>query len=122
LNISCQDCGDIPSKYQGGEVRKERNSELANVIVAVEGSSFKNRKDAIAFAVLQKIAGDGPQVKWGNCNTPLYKTVAATGQEHFAIAAFNTSHSDSGLFGFILSAQSKGAGDVRVYSYFIIFS
>lgn len=122
LKVSSQHCDNTPSKYHGGEARKERNSQLASVAVAVEGASLKSYKDAIAFAVFQKVAGDGPRVKWGGCNTPLHKAVASAGQEPFAVSAFNASHTDSGLFGFILSAPSPYAGSVRIYTFEFIDS
>ncbi|XP_058791111.1 cytochrome b-c1 complex subunit 2, mitochondrial [Phymastichus coffea] len=112
LKVSTQHCENTQSHYHGGEMRKERNSQLASVAVAVEGASLKNFKEAIAFAVLQKVAGDGPKVKWGNCNAPLHKAVASAGQEPFAVSAFNASHTDSGLFGFILSAPGQYAGSL----------
>ncbi|NP_001165809.1 cytochrome b-c1 complex subunit 2, mitochondrial [Nasonia vitripennis] len=112
LNVSSQDSAVPASKYHGGELRKERNSQLASVAVAVEGAALKNQKDSIAFAVLQKAAGDGPKVKWGGCNTPLWKAVANKSQDPFAIVSFNASHSDSGLFGFVLSAPGESAGEL----------
>ena len=121
LNVSSQDPSTAPSKYRGGEIRKERNSELASVAVAVEGTSLKNQKDAIAFAVLQKVAGDGPRVKWGSNNGSLHKAVATAGQEPFAVSAINVSHSDSGLFGFVLSAPGQIAGAVSNFSLFFFF-
>ena len=102
------------SKYFGGEVRKERNSPLASVAVAVEGAGLDKEKDAIALAILQQIAGTGPRAKWGNSVTPLHKAVAsAAGNEPFAVTAFNASYSDSGLFGFVLSSTPNIAGAVN---------
>ncbi|KAL7300168.1 hypothetical protein TKK_0007014 [Trichogramma kaykai] len=110
LEVNSGEATDKAAKYLGGEVRKERNSELASVALAVEGGSLKNQKEAIAFAVLQKVAGEGPQVKWGACNTPLHKALCSASQDPFAAVAFNASHSDSGLFGLILSAPAASAG------------
>ncbi|KAJ8682035.1 hypothetical protein QAD02_017827 [Eretmocerus hayati] len=111
FEIPEQDGNTKPTKYYGGEVRKERNSEIASVGIAVEGASLANMKEAVAFAVFQKVLGDGPKVKWGNVNNPLAKSVAsAAGQHPFAIAALNASHTDSGVFGFLLSAPAETAG------------
>ncbi|XP_014217339.1 cytochrome b-c1 complex subunit 2, mitochondrial [Copidosoma floridanum] len=109
LSISSQEGCNPISKYMGGEIRKERNSELASVALAVEGTGLKNAKDAITFAVLQKAVGDGPKVKWGSCNTPLYKALCSTKQDLFAAVSFNASHSDTGLFGIIISAPADSA-------------
>ena len=111
IDVSSKECGDVSSKYYGGEIRKERDSELATVALAVEGASLQNHKDAVALAVLQKVAGEGPKVKWGGCNAPLYKALSSVG-EPFGATSFNASHSDSGLFGLIISAPSSTAGNV----------
>nr|AIX97498.1 mitochondrial core protein II [Ceratosolen solmsi] len=112
VDASTEMCGDIPSKYHERECRKDRLSNLAHVAVAVEGSSFENRKDCIAFAILQKIAGHGPQVKRGGSQTSFYKAVSQASEDIFAVGAFNAVYSDSGLFGFILNAPSKTAGSL----------
>ncbi|XP_012271872.1 cytochrome b-c1 complex subunit 2, mitochondrial [Orussus abietinus] len=118
LEISSGDTCNEASKYYGGELRKERNSPLASVAVAVEGASLNNEKDALAFAILQRAAGTGPRVKWGSSIAPLHKAVAAAaGQDPFAVTAFNATYSDSGLFGFILSAPGNIAGPLTKAAY-----
>ncbi|THK33028.1 cytochrome b-c1 complex subunit 2, mitochondrial [Diachasma alloeum] len=108
----------VPSKFAGGEIRKERNSPLASVALAVEGSGFDKEADALAFAVLQKAVGTGPHVKWGTSTAPLQRAVAsAAGSEPFAITAFNASYSDSGLFGFLLQAPASAAGPLTKAAY-----
>ncbi|XP_015595314.1 cytochrome b-c1 complex subunit 2, mitochondrial [Cephus cinctus] len=118
LQVSGRDSNSEPSKYVGGELRKERNSPLASVAVAVEGAGLDKEKDALALAVLQYAAGTGPQVKWGSSSAPLIKSVAsAAGSDPFAITAFNASYSDSGLFGFVLSAPRNVAGSLTTAAY-----
>lgn len=113
LNLPGGNASTAASKFWGGEVRKERNSELATVALAVEGSGLDKEKDALAFAVLQQVAGTGPRAKWGTSTAPLYKAVAsAAGSDPFAVSAFNASYSDAGLFGFVLSAPANIAGSV----------
>lgn len=114
LNVSDNNASDTPSKYIGGEIRKERNSDLATVGLAVEGTSLKNLKESIAFAVLQKVAGDGPRVKYGASSSPLAKALSSACPDHFGVVGFNASHSDSGLFGLILSAPAQSAGTVSL--------
>ncbi|XP_043281143.1 cytochrome b-c1 complex subunit 2, mitochondrial [Venturia canescens] len=118
LKLPGGDCSSPGSKFWGGEVRKERNSELATVAVAVEGSGLDKEKDALAFAVLQQVAGTGPRAKWGTSTAPLYKSVAsAAGSDPFAVSAINASYSDAGLFGFILSAPANVAGSLTKAAY-----
>jgi len=101
------------AKYRGGELRKERSSELSTVAVAVEAAGLNKEKDALACAILQRAIGSGPRVKWGSSASPLNKAVSAvTNTDHFALSAFNASYSDSGLFGFILSSVPNVAGSV----------
>lgn len=110
-----------PAKYYGGEQRKDRVSELASVAVAVEGSSYTNLKEAIALSVLQKVAGEGPRVKWGNDNGALAKAIASASSNPFAAVGLNTCHSDTGLFGFVLSSHADNAGAVSKIVYIRYF-
>lgn len=111
LTVHSGNAASTPSKYFGGEIRKERNSPIATVALAVESTGFDKDKDALAFAILQQAAGTGPQVKWGTSNAPLQRAVvAAAGNNPFAITSFNASYSDSGLFGIILQAPANVAG------------
>ncbi|XP_076680096.1 ubiquinol-cytochrome c reductase core protein 2 isoform X2 [Andrena cerasifolii] len=111
LGIGSQDNAVEASQYHGGELRKERASDLTSVAVAVEGASLKNEKDALACAILQRASGSGPRVKWGCSASPLHKHVSSVaGADPFALSTFNASYSDSGLFGFILCSAPKIAG------------
>nr|CAD7193588.1 unnamed protein product [Timema douglasi] len=77
-------------RYYGGEIRKEKHSDLAHVAVAAEGASLANEKDALAFAILRYILGAGPSIKWGGSPSPLYKSVSeAVGGLPFAVSALN---------------------------------
>lgn len=101
------------AKYHGGELRKERSSELTTVAVAVEAAGLNKEKDVLAYAVLQRAIGSSPSVKWGSNVSPLYRAVSgSTNTDQFALSAFNASYSDSGLFGFVLSSVPGVAGSV----------
>lgn len=101
------------AKYHGGELRKERSSELSTVAVAVETAGLKKEKDALTCALLQRAIGSGSRVKWGSSVSPLHKAVSGTtSADQFALSAFNASYSDSGLFGFVLSSVPSVAGSV----------
>lgn len=107
-----QDGAVTPSKYHGfGELRVDKAGSLAHVAVATQGGSLANQKEALAFAVLQYVAGAGASTKRGNVNGALGKVVtSAIGNEPFGFSAFNASYTDNGLFGFVLSAEAKSAG------------
>jgi len=103
------------AKYHGGELRKERSSELSTVAVAVEAAGLNKEKDVLACAVLQRTIGSGPRVKWGSSVSPLHKAVSeTTSTDQFALSAFNASYSDSGLFGFVLSSIPNVTGSVSL--------
>lgn len=104
-----------PSKYHGfGELRVDKTGDLAHVAIATQGGSLANQKEALAFAVLQHVAGTGAATKRGNVNGALGKVVSsALGSGQFGFGAFNASYSDNGLFGFVLSADAKDVGKVR---------
>jgi len=104
------------SKYHGGELRKERSSDLATVAIAVEAAGLNKEKDALAYAVLQRAVGSGPRVKWGSPVSPLQRELSsAASADNFAVLAFNLSYSDSGLFGVVLSSVPSVAGSVRFF-------
>ncbi|XP_015176224.1 PREDICTED: cytochrome b-c1 complex subunit 2, mitochondrial [Polistes dominula] len=118
LNVKSDNTQDIPTKYHGGELRKERNSSTATVAVAVESTGLNKEKDALALAVLQRAIGTGPQVKWGSSMSPIYKSASsAAGKQTFAISALNAVYSDSGLFGFIFSSEPSIAGSLTTCAY-----
>ncbi|KAI4499566.1 hypothetical protein M0802_005462 [Mischocyttarus mexicanus] len=118
LNVKSSNAQDVPTKYHGGELRKERNSSTTSVAIAVESAGLNKEKDALAFAVLQRAIGTGPQVKWGSSISPIYKSASGVaGKQTFAISALNATYSDSGLFGFILSCEPSIAGSLTTCTY-----
>lgn len=118
FTIGSEDRAVEPSKYSGGEIRKERSTDLTNVAVAVEGANMKNDKDALACAILQRATDAGPRVKWGSSGSPLQKQLeSAAGSDPFALSTINASYTDSGLFGFILCSAPKVAGALTKVAY-----
>lgn len=100
------------SQYYGGELRK-RCKGLAHIAVAAEGAGI-NKKEALAFGILQQSLGAGPKVKYGiNAGSTLAKAVAdAAGGETASVSALNVSHQDAGLFGIVISCEPRVAGQV----------
>ncbi|KAL0871967.1 hypothetical protein ABMA27_004409 [Loxostege sticticalis] len=95
-----------PSKYYGGELRKEMGGDLAHVALAVQGAPAGSPQ-ALALAVAAKALGNGPVTKWGGDNSPLAKALGNLGP--FAAAGFNVSYTDNGLFGIVLSVPKDEA-------------
>lgn len=96
---------DSASVFNGAtEARKERGGSWAHVAVATEGAALNKRADVLAFAILQAAIGTGPTTKYGESQGPLSRAVSCP------IKALNVSYTDSGLFGFVLSAKGKEAG------------
>ncbi|XP_011268973.1 cytochrome b-c1 complex subunit 2, mitochondrial [Camponotus floridanus] len=113
LNVGSGDKAAEASKYHGGELRKERSSDLSTVAIAVEAAGLNKEKDAITYAVLQRAVGSGPRVKWGSTVSPLQRELSsAVKADDFAALAFNASYSDSGLFGVVLSSVPSVAGSI----------
>ncbi|XP_014477322.1 PREDICTED: cytochrome b-c1 complex subunit 2, mitochondrial isoform X2 [Dinoponera quadriceps] len=113
LKVASGEKAPPASEYHGGELRKERTSELTTVAVAAEASGLNKEKDALAFAVLQRAIGSGPRVKWGTSVSPLQrKASGAANADQFAVSAFNASYTDSGLFGFVVCSMPDVAGSI----------
>ncbi|XP_034250725.1 cytochrome b-c1 complex subunit 2, mitochondrial [Thrips palmi] len=100
------------SQYYGGELRK-RGKGLAHIAIAAEGAGI-NKKEALAFGILQQALGTGAKVKYGaNAGSPLAKAVAdAAAGENASASALNVSHQDAGLFGVVITCEPKVAGQV----------
>lgn len=115
LNLDSGTATDAPSSISGGsDLRVDKAGEWAHVAVGTQGGAWSNAKEALAFAVLQQVAGSGAYAKRGNVNGALGKVVSgAIGNQQFGFTALNASYSDNGLFGFVLSADAKNAGKVN---------
>ncbi|KAF4524166.1 hypothetical protein B566_EDAN010622 [Ephemera danica] len=101
------------SSFHQGEVRQETSGPIAVVALATESAGLNNSKDALVFALLQRLVGTGPHVKWSAAaaGSPLGKAVSsAVGSEYAAASALNVSYTDSGLFGVVLAAPASVAG------------
>ncbi|XP_068906001.1 cytochrome b-c1 complex subunit 2, mitochondrial [Tenebrio molitor] len=113
LSLEPGEGSTTPSPYLGGEIRSDKGGELAFIAIGGQGAALKDSKEALAFAVLQRAQGVGPQVKWGSVdNGVLSKAIGGTGTTQFAITALNASYSDAGLFGVLVAAPGISAGKV----------
>ncbi|XP_039644579.1 cytochrome b-c1 complex subunit 2, mitochondrial isoform X1 [Perca fluviatilis] len=100
------------AQYRGGEIRLPSLSSLVHSAVVSE-SAAASTSEALAFSVLQHLLGAGLHVKRGSCaSSKLVQGVAKATADPFDVSAFNSSYSDSGLFGIYTISQPAVAGDV----------
>lgn len=98
------------------DLRVDKAGEWAHVAVATQGGALANPKEALAFAVLQRVAGTTSTTSGGNNDGALAKVVSAVlGNSQYGFSALNASYSDSGLFGFVVSADAREVGKVRTF-------
>jgi len=101
-----------PSKYIGGEAAYP-SAGNTHIALAFEGVATKDRKDAAALAVLQKLLGGGLQstrdAPGAGLQSRLHNNIVVPNKSVRSVYAFNISYSDTGLFG----VYAEVAGDVR---------
>ncbi|KAH8319486.1 hypothetical protein KR067_011184 [Drosophila pandora] len=102
---------DKPSSpnWYGGDARKDTAGHQTVVAVAGQGGAVSNHKEALAFAILEQAVGAGAATKRGNSAGLFGDAVACSGGSA-AVKAINASYSDAGLFGFVVSSDSKNVG------------
>jgi len=105
---------ETKAAYTGGDLRLEGSSPYCHLALAFESVPFGAAETAAA-AVLQTVLGGGSAMYSGigsgltsRLSTQVVKQSAAVE----SCAAFNTSYSDSGLFGVYGVCQSDKAGDM----------
>ncbi|TNN51310.1 Cytochrome b-c1 complex subunit 2, mitochondrial [Liparis tanakae] len=100
------------AQYRGGEIRLPGVGGLLHSAV-VSQAAAAGTSEAMAFSVLQHLLGAGLQVKRGSgASSKLVQSVAHATADPFDVSAFNSSYSDSGLFGVYTISQPAAAGDV----------
>ncbi|XP_056285521.1 cytochrome b-c1 complex subunit 2, mitochondrial [Pseudoliparis swirei] len=100
------------AQYRGGEIRLPGADGLLHSAV-VSQAAAAGTGEAMVFSVLQHLLGAGLQVKRGSGTTSkLVQGVAQATADPFDVSAFNSSYSDSGLFGVYIISQPAAAGDV----------
>ncbi|XP_055360562.1 cytochrome b-c1 complex subunit 2, mitochondrial isoform X2 [Betta splendens] len=101
------------AQYRGGEIRLPSSSNLVHSVI-VSQSAAAGTNEALTYSVLQHLLGAGPHVKRGSsAASRLVQGVAKATTDPFDVSAFNTSYSDSGLFGVYTISQAAAAGDVK---------
>jgi ubiquinol-cytochrome c reductase core subunit 2 len=108
LNISSRDRQLSPTKFGGGEYRKNKGGDLAYVAVVAEGSTLSDPKLSIASALAQRVLGSVSRAKRG---VPAGKLSGLNGDSS-SVNAISANYTDGGLFGVFIAATPKVAGDV----------
>lgn len=91
----------------------DKAGDFAFVAIGTSGAGLTQEKEALTFAVLQKALGTGPSVKWSSADHGvLSNSLGGCVSEPFALASFNYSYSDTGLFGVLAAAPAVNAGKV----------
>jgi len=98
----------MPAKYSGGESHLETGGALAHAALVSEGVSFEH-SDFAAFAVLQRLLGTVPYIKWGSnvATSRLNLALTEVTDGPYAVSSFSTSYTDSGLFGFYVVCEGQ---------------
>ncbi|XP_014674748.1 PREDICTED: cytochrome b-c1 complex subunit 2, mitochondrial-like [Priapulus caudatus] len=93
------------ARFGGGEIRELTGAPLAHAAVVAEGAAVTSARDVVALALLQKLLGAGPTIKYGATATTLTSSLAKVATGPFAASAVNASYTDSGVFGFYVVGQ-----------------
>jgi len=105
---------EAKASYTGGDLRMEGPSAFCNVAIAVESTPW-GKKDLAATTLLKTILGGGSVMSTNPGTGPTSRLATqVVGQSPYveSCAAFNTSYSDSGLFGVYGVSQPDHAGEM----------
>jgi len=104
---------EVKAQYTGGDLRLEGPSPFCHVAVALESAPW-GQKELAPLTLLQSILGGGNAVASnpGSGVTSRLGQVVKQSPYVESCAAFNTSYSDSGLFGVYGVSQPEKAGEM----------
>merc|ERR1740121_1523945 len=105
---------EAKAAYTGGDLRMEGNSPYCHVALALESPAW-GAAELASVTLLQAILGSGNAVSSGigaGTTTRLNTQVVKQSPYVESCAAFNTSYSDSGLFGVYGVSHPDKAGDM----------
>ncbi|XP_057311214.1 cytochrome b-c1 complex subunit 2, mitochondrial-like [Hydractinia symbiolongicarpus] len=100
-------------KYFGGEIHRNTGVDLTYVSLVTEGAGLFHANLPV-LAVLQRILGSGPNVKWGSnqASSRINKAATAVTDGPLLINTLNISYSDAGLFGVNIITTPQAATPV----------
>jgi len=99
------------SKYKGGEIRHNKQTNLVHIALACEGVSWSDN-NLIASGLMSTVMGTGPQIKWSAGASRLQKAASAVAEEPCLVSSFNLHYSDNGLFGVHIICHKNDSGKV----------
>mmetsp|Transcript_50593 Transcript_50593/g.109173 ORF Transcript_50593/g.109173 Transcript_50593/m.109173 type:complete len:512 (+) Transcript_50593:111-1646(+) len=99
--------------YTGGDMRAEGNTDLCHVAIGFESVPF-SQKELATVGVLKTILGGGSATSsiGSGLSSRLATQVVKQNPYVESVSAFNTSYSDSGIFGVYGVAQGNKAGEM----------
>jgi len=98
-NLQLIDSEPEPSKYKGGEIRRDSQSSLVHIALAFEGVSSKDEEGVLTSSLLNQIIGTGPNIKWSSGSNRLQRAAESVATSSCLVSSFNLHYSESGLFG-----------------------
>ncbi|CAF1328028.1 unnamed protein product [Rotaria sordida] len=98
-NLKLIDSEPEPSKYKGGELRRDTQSSLVHIALACEGVSSKDEKGVLTSSLLNEVMGKGPNIKWSAGSNRLQRAAQAVADAPCLVSSFNLHYTESGLFG-----------------------
>ena len=99
--------------YHGGEMRVAHTAhggkDKGQLLVGFNGGS----QDMPQYAVLRALLGGESSLKWANGTSPLSQLTPLVGGAYKPVAkSFSLQYSDSGLFGFFVSAPTENVAEL----------
>uniref|UniRef100_A0A1I8ARR5 Peptidase_M16 domain-containing protein n=1 Tax=Steinernema glaseri TaxID=37863 RepID=A0A1I8ARR5_9BILA len=98
------------SPYLGGDVRHEANGDFAHVALVGEGAGLSDTKNVAVQSVLASLIGNGSNLKYSNgvgLGVVAQAVQKAANGQPVGVSSINISHSDAGLTGVCLVADSS---------------
>ncbi|CAF1113923.1 unnamed protein product [Adineta ricciae] len=111
-NLKLIDSEPEPSKYKGGELRRDTQSSLVHVALACEGVSSKDEKGVLTSSLLNEIMGKGPNIKWSSGSNRLQRAAQAVADAPCLVSSFNLHYTEAGLFGVHMMCDKNDANKV----------
>jgi len=111
-NLKLIDSELEPSKYKGGELRRDTQSNLVHIALATEGVSSKDEKGVLTSSLLNEVLGKGPNIKWSAGSNRLQRAAQAVADAPCLVSSFNLHYTESGLFGVHIMCDKNDANKV----------
>lgn len=117
MSIGSSASGAVAKKaakyYGGGQQRIRTHNPIVHAAIVSEGLSLGS-KDLMTLAVLQRVMGTGPYIKYSSnmATSRVTQAAAQATSNPYAATCLNLSYSDSGLFGFCVAGHYQDMGKI----------